>query len=440
MRNEENSGFILVVVLSLVVIVGIMAGVFLSTARQSIRTVRQWENYDNALWAAQSALDAQRHNLDTYFDTVATGRVMNVSDLYLLAAAVSNGDFNLPEQRLTNCVADTDGFPYGKALVSVTVTCTNSVDATNEYLMVSLDATASYSDLTRRFRENVLFQTDRSIFRYAYFEDDYTLFFNTKNLIINGDVWSSDGTRFVAPTDDLVINGDLYSAGLIQVGTQYVHTAYQPAYMDPADYIDERKNNGLSTTWSNMCSFVRPYVVPDAQGTYALGYRTNSLSFAYKERYVMPRIDIEWWKTNATGVLTNGGFARNTEKFNGVKYAPFPSLPSSLDIAHDGGYVFYSLVAGFKGRWNPYRYWLDEVLVSEVHGVYGGAGTWPLYRPMDPSFSSTVTNAKGPESIYLQFASTPVYTNLQDRGCLHITGSLSEPFSIHGNIVVEGDV
>ena len=453
-RQSSQGGFILIVVVTLTVLLALMASMFLRTARQSLRTVRQWETYDNSLWAAQSILDAQRYKMDQAFGGSMSGisNVLNYMDLTNLVMAITNGDYDIPERTFaelqgSNILHHFEDFPYkDKATVWVNVTATNSVDRTNEYLDVTFIASAEIPPIKRQFRETVRFKAERSIFHYAYFHDGKTVWANMRDMVVNGPIRANEGMIFDnVNQDDLVINGSIYAGYSIRVGTNVVDASELYQQLDKQAYANSTNNPGFG--------FARPLGEPtltnglyDPVASFSSNWKTNHFEFVGELR--MPHIDLDWVSETKTGTLTNGT-PPGRATWNGTRDAPFPNIKNQP--------LNYWSAGGLAWPVSGQSYWPDEVLVHSVDNRFPPSGTnivlkiptnvWPditLSSPPDIVWNietCTVLNASGPDSLYRWNKDRANNDDdLQDSGCLHVVGSLDDPFQIDGSISVEGDL
>jgi hypothetical protein len=456
-KNSSRKGFVLIIVVTLAMVLSLLAATFLRTARQTLKTVQMWEKYDHSLLAVQSVIDAQRYKLDREFvSNIATSDIIRMSDLYALSNEVATGNYDLAPCTMADEFDHVEEFPYADEVeVWVDVEVCSNVDETNEYVDISILSSATLDTMTRQFREIIRFQTQRSLFRYGLFSPEELILDNRNDLTINGDIRSNRGVRFIDSPGELVLNGQVVSSRIVQFGTNSLDYSSFPTQFDPLEYINPLKNSGMDVSNTNYpFGFCRP-VVDTTNVTYGYVRQSPTNSRIETEfELVMPHIDTAQLKTEVSGTLTNGSRPVRTKDWNDQTWAPFPDGDEARNefFTNVFEYSFLYQVMGLDERpaWYPpegeklyriiknsVRYWPDEVFVRVVSNYYGGTGTWAVTNPAT-GWSGVATNAKGPDSLYLDYLE--IYTNLQDRGCLHICGSLDDPFVINGEIVVEKDV
>ncbi len=123
-KNVANQGFVLALTLVLILVTSLLASGLVFAARQSLKTVAGWTDYDNALLAAQAAIEKEKSTLHTKFlglnDTYTTwNKVMWIEE---------ESDYTKEDVELKELFEDTDtppvilnDLPYKDAVVNITV-------------------------------------------------------------------------------------------------------------------------------------------------------------------------------------------------------------------------------------------------------------------------------------------------------------------------------
>jgi len=187
---DPKAGLVLLLTLILVIVTTTLATALLFAARNSTRVVKNWANYDNALWAAQTALEKVKSQIHEGFEafhksTYSWNNIYwiedNASDY-----SISNITFGA---LVSNAVVHLD---YSNALLSIVVSngfVTGAFDARS--IPITVTATATLGDSTRTIEEVFEYELTRStVFDHAYFMNNFGWMYGV-NLVFNGDVRSN---------------------------------------------------------------------------------------------------------------------------------------------------------------------------------------------------------------------------------------------------------
>ncbi|MFA6174659.1 MAG: hypothetical protein WC701_13390, partial [Kiritimatiellales bacterium] len=198
-------GFVLAAVLLLLLIGSLVAGAFMISARQTLRTVERWENYDNCLLAAKTAMEKRKWTLFNAYNASSSGGLeFNWTNAYWIQNNASSYGTN---GVLSTLATEADDFPYSSAQITVTVTNGNvQGDYEGGYVYVTNQYTATFGGVTRRFEDVVKYVLSKTaVFENSYFINNYGWFENV-DMVVNGDIRSNFNIKFNAAS--LVLNGN----------------------------------------------------------------------------------------------------------------------------------------------------------------------------------------------------------------------------------------
>jgi len=187
--TNPKAGLVLTLTLVLILIASLLATALVYSARQSLTTVEEWKNYDNALFAAQTAAEKVKSNLhkgfaDYHKSTYSWNNIYWIED--------HAPDYSL-DGTLSSFLTDANvQLDYSNAVISVVVsngTVTGVFDARR--VPITVTATATIGNKTRRIQEVFEYMLTKStVFDYAYFMNNFGWMYGV-NVNFNGDVRSN---------------------------------------------------------------------------------------------------------------------------------------------------------------------------------------------------------------------------------------------------------
>ncbi len=207
---DPKAGLVLLLTLILVIVTATLSTALLFAARNSTRTVRRWTNYDNALWAAQTALEKVKSQIHEGFEEFHKS-TYSWNNIYWIEENAS--DYSISNITLgaliSNAVVHLD---YTNARLSIVVsngTVTGAFDARS--IPITVTATATLGDSTRTLEEVFEYKLTRStVFDHAYFMNNFGWMYGV-NLVFNGDVRSN--FDFDWRTSKGALNANSFAAG-----------------------------------------------------------------------------------------------------------------------------------------------------------------------------------------------------------------------------------
>lgn len=242
--NKNNSGFVLTSALMLLLIALLIAGSFVFAARQSGPRVTAWQQYDETLLAAQTAMESIKADVymrfkDYHEITYSWNDINWLKD----HAAESSADGSL------SAIAGIPGCPYDEAQIHSTVTTSDVTGSYDEQvLFVTVTVEAEWKTVTRKIRETVCYRLNKSsVFDHSYFINNYG-WFSRVDMVVNGDIRSNYDVDL--NSSSLILNGSSYAGGVNAVNRNpgawnwntYKNNSYSE-YFRPAGHVDMNKNN-----------------------------------------------------------------------------------------------------------------------------------------------------------------------------------------------------
>jgi hypothetical protein len=293
-RHDGAKGFVMTAVLMLLLIGLLVAGAFMISARQTLRTVDRWNAYDHAMlmtktatekvkWNLYNALLTDFNSLDASFTNDANwikNNAYRYSTNGSMAAVMAGSDSVFDSYTSAFVVAAiTNGTVVGSNK-SATIFVTNVVQVT-------------VNGVTRKLEETIKYVLTRStVFEYAYFINQFGYFIGV-DIVVNGDIRSNFDMRL--DSDKLVLNGNSFALSnrVTKTPITWNYTQYRSdtnhAFARPGYNVDLNASNPNSV-WTN--------------GYNPITYRSNSV-----DKLKMPYIgNVEELKTYAienNGTITN---------------------------------------------------------------------------------------------------------------------------------------
>jgi hypothetical protein len=249
MKKTNNNGFVLAGSLMLLLIGMLVAGSFIFVSRQSHAAVIRWARYDQALLAAQSAMEKVKADLYDEFKAEHM-QSRRWSDLdWVVAHAASFGTSGT----LGNIVGSEAPCAYTNAAITATVASSQVIGSSPEERVVFVTNTvsAAVDGITRTIEEVVRYTLNRSsVFDHAYFINNFGWFYDV-DCIVNGDVRSNYDVEL--RSRNLILNGHSYAAGINDVNKPYQTwswTTYKndanSEFFRPTYHVDQDTKNDAS--------------------------------------------------------------------------------------------------------------------------------------------------------------------------------------------------
>ena len=251
--SKRNEGFVLTGALMLLLIGIMVAGSFLFISQQSRPAVVRWVRHDQALLAAQTAVERVKANLYNNFQ-VYHMQSNTWSDLTWVVANASSQSIS---NTLLGTVLGTNRFyayqvpcAYSNAIITATVRSgqivTNVLDERS--VMVTNTVSATMNGVTRTIEETVCYVLHRSkVFDNSYFINNFGWFYSV-NCVVNGDIRSNEDNDL--RSSSLVLNGYAYAVGMNDVNTPYTTWTWNTYTADanspffrPNFYVDPTRTN-----------------------------------------------------------------------------------------------------------------------------------------------------------------------------------------------------
>ena len=310
--RDRQSGFVLPVVMSCLLVVGIIAGSLLQYVLNGTRMTGIYVASTQCRLSAQTALDIEKAEIFRDFNVYyranpSTWNVLRWFDTYN-AQSIGPGGYTsaLMQDRAV-----------GECKVSVTLLGIerSAIGALQQYARLTLRAEASSkspsgSTVVKAIEETVEYALRRSsVFDYAYFVNNYGWFMGG-GVTANGDIRANgnmylDGQSWVNGSAFAAANDELGAAGFIN-GTARFKT--------------------LSEYWSENNLRARPTSPASSAGmTWAMGYEGHPELYSYQEPVVMPFLgDLDVYRevanTSDSTITQNGKVL-----VNGCYSGPGPS-------------------------------------------------------------------------------------------------------------------
>jgi hypothetical protein len=354
MDNERNnSGFVLTGVLMLVMICALITGSMVFSARQSGVRVRNWQNYDAALLAAQTAIEKIKS--DIYMDfREEYAKTYDWSNIYWLKDHAGDSAVNGTLASIIGIpAADLD---YGDAQIRSSVTTSDVVGSFDEQkIFVTTTVEAEVGGVTRKFRETVCYTLNKSnVFDHSYFINNFG-WFSGVDLVMNGDIRSNYNIDL--NSSSLVLNGNASAAGrniMRRNPGAWNWNTYKnnsnSEWFRPASHVDMNRNNDDSA-WE--------------QGYDAYNIQRQDDQLEMEMPYIGNLADYRHYAREKGGSVRIGGSTVIDSVYDGAG-------PSGVDDAPDEGSIV------LLGTWsNPIE--IDgPVVVNQdliIGGYYTGQGT-----------------------------------------------------------------
>ncbi len=255
-RHDGTKGFVMTAVLMLLLIGLLVAGSFMVSARQTLRTVDRWKAYDHAMLMTKTATEKVKWNL---YDALLT-------DFNSLDASFTN-DANWIKNNayrystngsMATVMAGSDPLfdSYTSAFVVAAITNGTVVGSNKSAtIFVTNVVQVTINGVTRKLEETIKYVLTRStVFEYAYFINNFGWFDNV-TMIVNGDIRSNFDIRLNSTT--LTLNGHSFAGGsnLVQrTPLKWTYDQYKNdtnhAFFRPGYNVDLNASNPNSV-WTN---------------------------------------------------------------------------------------------------------------------------------------------------------------------------------------------
>ena len=212
---SSKAGVVMTGVMMLTLVVAILGAGLLFAARHSMTSVNRWRDYDEALLAAQTAIEKTKSNLHEgfaeYNDSTYSWNNIN----WLVEQAPLYGVTN--EITLGELLGESaDYYPYADAVIEVIMEPGPVIGTYEDKTChITNTATATYKGVTRKIREVFFYRLNKStVFDHAYFMNNFGWWYGV-NIVVNGDIRSN--YDMTLRSSSLVINGQSYASGMNNV-------------------------------------------------------------------------------------------------------------------------------------------------------------------------------------------------------------------------------
>ena len=229
-RDVKKEGFVLALTLVLVLVTSLVSSGLVFAARNSLKTLQAWTDYDNTLLAAQAAIEKEKSRLHANFldlaDDISTWNRINWIE--------ENSNYQT-NAVLGTLLADTETPPvislsYENAVVDIVVTNKGKQtypDGTH-YIDIVVTTEATYQGIKRKIEETFTYTLVASgVFDHCYFMNNFG-WMSGVNIAFNGDLRSN--YDFSWGTSKGALNGESFAAD------ENTRTNAPPAW-NQADYI-----------------------------------------------------------------------------------------------------------------------------------------------------------------------------------------------------------
>ncbi len=265
-KNAKNEGFVLALTLVLILVTSLVASGLVFAARQSLKTVNVWADYDNTLLAAQTAVEKAKSTLHADFldlsESITTWNRINWieenSDYQTNAVLGDLLDESEPQPIIN--------LPYEDAIVDIVVA--NRGVQTNPggsfFIDIVVTAEATHKGITRKIEETFTYTLVSSgVFDHCYFMNNFG-WMSGVNVAFNGDLRSN--YDFAWGTTRGALNGESFAAD------RNTRTNAPPAWSQ-ADYIantsdDARPFYYVDNSTNEAAEFLPGYDLEDAGTLY----------------------------------------------------------------------------------------------------------------------------------------------------------------------------
>ena len=378
-KLHKRSGFILPATMALIIVLGMVAGSMFFMNRTILHSTERWQESDEALLAAQCAMEEVKNGVHTafksfyqtlgqqpsafkWFDSAGTnaqcigGSAMGISSYYDVSAPITPS--NYPACTVTCRFV---GVESGLGVVSP-----------ERILRIRCQATTP-SGLSRSVEERVRFGIERAeIFNYAYFLNNYGWFYGVST-VISGDIRSNYDMDFNA--SKFRLNGTPYASGIMSGGY---------SSLSCSDYY---------SSW--VSDHFRPTTPPDMGGggvaEWPMGYDPGNVT-AQKgvAQLEMPYLGDLSSYTNFAAV-THGRVMQGTNVLIDQYFSSTNVGPSGIAGAADSGCIALIGTAA-----DPLVITGAVVVVGDVviGGYYTGQGT--IYAGRNVHIVDSLTSMDGP--------------------------------------------
>lgn len=297
-ENKQNEGFVLTGALMLLLIGVMVAGSFLFVSRQSNPSVTRWARYDQALLAAQTAVEKVKDNLYNDFKGYHLW-VRSWDDLGYVVTNAALVGARADGKTLADILGTGTNYPYSAAIIKTKVACGNVVTIVSDsnsqtrLVFVTNTVSATVGGTTRTIEEVVRYTLQKSsVFNHAYFINNLGWFYNV-DCVVNGDLRSNFDVEF--DSGSLVLNGRSYAAGFHDISRR-------PSSWSWSAYSGDSKSKFFRPTYSVDQNSNRKYIFE-----YGYDYKSVGMYDGCK-KLLMPFIDrLEEYKALAR---TNNGTVR----------------------------------------------------------------------------------------------------------------------------------
>lgn len=250
-KTDGSKGFVLVGSMMMVLISSMIAGSLVVAARRSHPGVLRWEQHDQSLLAAQTALEKIKSDLYRDFADYHE-QSGSWNDLNWL---VNNaGSYGVNDQPLSGVLGSGVQYPYGDARVRVEVQAGSVVAGSGpdeRHLYVTITVRSAIGGISRQIEEVIRYQLQRSsVFNYAYFVNNFG-WFHGVDMVVNGPIRSNRDIDLNAT--GLIPNGPIDAHGVFtrtRVGSPWSWNTYAGnSYRDsfrPALHVDHNRRNAAS--------------------------------------------------------------------------------------------------------------------------------------------------------------------------------------------------
>lgn len=209
-RKRSNNGIVLPGALMLLLIGMFVAGSLIFVSRQSHPAVTRWEQYDQTLLAAQSAMEKVKATVYDGFKAYHW-KSRRWNDLGWVVTNAPTVGANANGKSLGEILGSNVSYVYSNALITASVTCgtvvTNAVSGTLQERVVYVTNTVSaqIGTTTRKIEEVVRYTIKQSsVFNHAYFINNHGWFLGV-DCAVNGDIRSNFNVDL--SSSKLVLNG-----------------------------------------------------------------------------------------------------------------------------------------------------------------------------------------------------------------------------------------
>jgi hypothetical protein len=251
--KEGAEGFVMTAVLMLLLIGLLVAGFFMVSARQTLRTVERWQAYDNGMLMAKTATEKVKWNL---YNALITDFNSLDSSFTNDANWIKNNAYRYSTNGNMATIMGATNSLFSSAVVVATIT-NGMVVGSNKTatIFVTNVVQVTVNGVTRKLQETIKYVLTRStVFEYAYFINNFGWFDNV-TMIVNGDIRSNFDIRLNSST--LTLNGHSYAGGtnLVQkTPLKWTYNQYKAdtnhAFFRPGYNVDLNAGNS-SSIWTN---------------------------------------------------------------------------------------------------------------------------------------------------------------------------------------------